>query len=80
MKQWKEFGMDNGKQRPVAELLWLTDVHSMGLDIAGGLTSIVAWYWGLNDETRAFGHRFFDLHHKMPTGPRPPSTPASRIT
>jgi branched-chain amino acid transport system substrate-binding protein len=70
MKQWKEFGMDDGKQRPVAELLWLTDVHSMGLDIAGGLTSIVAWYWGLNDETRAFGHRFFELHHKMPTAPQ----------
>jgi branched-chain amino acid transport system substrate-binding protein len=70
MKQWKEFGMDDGKQRPVAELLWLTDVHSMGLDIAGGLTSIVAWYWGLNDETRAFGHRFFELHHRMPTAPQ----------
>jgi branched-chain amino acid transport system substrate-binding protein len=70
MKQWKEFGMDAGKQRPVAELLWLTDVDSMGLDIAGGLTSIVAWYWGLNEETRAFGHRFFEFHHKMPTAPQ----------
>ena len=70
MKQWKEFGMDAGKQRPVAQLLFLTDVHSMGLDVATGLTSMVGWYWGLNDETRAFGHRFFELHQKMPTAPQ----------
>jgi branched-chain amino acid transport system substrate-binding protein len=70
MKQWKEFGMDAGKQRPVAELLFLTDVHSMGLDVANGLTSMVGWYWGLNDETKAFGHRFFDVHQRMPTEPQ----------
>jgi branched-chain amino acid transport system substrate-binding protein len=70
MKQWKEFGMDAGGQRPLAQLLFLTDVHSMGLDVAGGLTSVVGWYWGLNDETRAFGHRFFELHRKMPTAPQ----------
>jgi branched-chain amino acid transport system substrate-binding protein len=70
MKQWKEFGMDSGKQRPVAQLLFLTDVHSMGLDVASGLTSMVAWYWGLNEETRAFGHRFYKLHEKMPTAPQ----------
>jgi branched-chain amino acid transport system substrate-binding protein len=70
MKQWKEFGMDGGQQRPVAQLLFLTDVHSMGLDVASGLTSMVGWYWGLNDETRAFGHRFFELHQRMPTAPQ----------
>jgi branched-chain amino acid transport system substrate-binding protein len=70
IKQWKEFGMDAGKQRPLAQLLFLTDVHSMGLDVAGGLTSVVGWYWGLSDETRAFGHRFFELHRKMPTAPQ----------
>ena len=70
IKQWKEFGMDNRGQRPVAQLLFLTDVHSMGLDVAGGLTSVTGWYWGLNDETRAFGHRFFELHKKMPTAPQ----------
>ena len=70
MKQWKEFGMDAGKQRPVAQLLFLTDVNSMGLDVATGLTSMVGWYWGLNDETRAFGHRFFERHQRMPTEPQ----------
>jgi branched-chain amino acid transport system substrate-binding protein len=70
LKQWKEFGMDAGKQRPVAQLLFLTDVNSMGLDVAAGLTSMVAWYWGLNDETKAFGHRFFERHQRMPTEPQ----------
>jgi branched-chain amino acid transport system substrate-binding protein len=70
MKQWKESGMDAGKQRPVAQLLFLTDVHSMGLDVAAGLTSMVGWYWGLNDETRVFGHRFFERHKRMPTAPQ----------
>jgi branched-chain amino acid transport system substrate-binding protein len=70
MKQWKEFGMDAGKQRPVAQLLFLTDVNSMGLDVAAGLTSMVGWYWGLNEETRAFGHRFYERHQRMPTAPQ----------
>lgn len=67
MKQWKEFGMDRGTQRPVSQLLFITDVHSMGLDTASGLTSVTAWYWGLNEKTKAFGHRFFALHNRMPT-------------
>ena len=50
---------------------FLTDVHSMGLDVVvAAFTSVVGWYWGLNDETRAFGHRFFELHRKMPTAPQ----------
>ena len=67
MKQWKEFGMDKGTQKPVAELLFLTDIHSMGLDVAGGLTSVTAWYWGQSEEAKAFGQRFFKLHNRMPT-------------
>lgn len=70
MKQWNEFGMSEGSQKPVAELMFLTDVHSMGLDIAKGLTGVTAWYWDLNDETRAFAKRFFDKHGTMPTAPQ----------
>ncbi len=70
VKQWKEFGMNSGPQKAVAELMFLTDVHSMGLDIAAGLTSVTAWYWDLNDETRAFAQRFFEKHNAMPTAPQ----------
>jgi branched-chain amino acid transport system substrate-binding protein len=69
MKQWNEFGMNAGNQKPVAELMFLTDVHAMGPKIAKGLTTLTAWYWALNDETRAFGQRFFKLRGTMPTAP-----------
>lgn len=70
MKQWHEFGMDKGSQKPVAELMFITDVHAMGPKIAKGLTTLTAWYWALNDETRAFGQRFFKLRGAMPTAPQ----------
>lgn len=70
MKQWHEFGMDKGSQKPVAELMFITDVHAMGPKIAKGLTTLTAWYWALNDETRAFGQRFFKLRGTMPTAPQ----------
>ncbi|MGU3329367.1 ABC transporter substrate-binding protein [Methylobacterium mesophilicum] len=67
MKQWTEFGMTGGPQKPVAGLLFLTDTHSMGLSIAAGLRAVTAWYWDLNDETRAFAQRFYKLHGAMPS-------------
>ncbi|WP_338023420.1 ABC transporter substrate-binding protein [Aquabacter spiritensis] len=70
MKQWSEFGMSTGSQTPVALLMFLTDAHSMGLKTAQGLTTVTAWYWDLNDETRAFAKRFFAAHGAMPTAPQ----------
>jgi branched-chain amino acid transport system substrate-binding protein len=68
MKQWQEFGMSAGGQRPVAELLFDTDVHGMGLNIAAGLTSVTGWFWELDDASKAFGRHFFERHGAMPTG------------
>lgn len=70
MKQWNEFGMSAGSQKPVALRMYLTDVHSMGPQVAQGLTTVTAWYWNLNDDTRAFAERFFKLHNAMPTAPQ----------
>lgn len=67
MKQWKEFGMQDGKQRPVSMLLSITDVHAAGIDVMQGLSANVAWYWDLNDDTRAFSRRFFERFKAMPT-------------
>ena len=53
--------------KPAALLVFLTDVHAVGLDIAQGLVLTTAWYWNLNDETRAFANRFFEKTKKMPT-------------
>jgi len=69
MKQWNEFGMGKG-QKPVAELMFITDVHAMTPATSKGLTSLTGWYWARNEDTRAFSQRFFKLHGAMPTEPQ----------
>jgi len=47
-------------------LLFITDVHSLGLDVCGGLTTTETFYWDLNDKTRAFTRRFNERFKKNP--------------
>jgi branched-chain amino acid transport system substrate-binding protein len=58
IKQSVEFGIPQGGQRVVATVLYLSDVHSLGLNIAQGLQFTEAFYWDLNDDTRAWAKRF----------------------
>ena len=69
MKAASEFGLTK-TMRPAALLVFLSDVHAMGLDIAQGLVLTTAWYWDLDDRTRAFANRFFDRVKRMPTFPQ----------
>jgi branched-chain amino acid transport system substrate-binding protein len=66
IKQAKEFGLDR-TQKIVSPLMFITDVKSLGLDVAQGLTMTTAFYWDRNDETRTWSKRFFDRHKAMPT-------------
>jgi branched-chain amino acid transport system substrate-binding protein len=54
IKQAKEFGLT---QRIAAMLMFITDVHALGLDVAQGLTLTESFYWDLNERTRAFTSR-----------------------
>ncbi len=66
MKSAKEFGIL--KTMKVAGLLvFITDVHSLGLRNTEGLLLTTSWDWNLNDKTREFGKRFFDKTKRMPT-------------
>ncbi|MBV8912196.1 MAG: ABC transporter substrate-binding protein [Acetobacteraceae bacterium] len=56
VKQASEFGA-NRKMRIAPLLMFITDVHALGLDIAAGLTVTESFYWDLNDRTRAFTKR-----------------------
>jgi branched-chain amino acid transport system substrate-binding protein len=67
IKQAAEFGITQGGQRLGGMLIFITDVHSLGLQTAQGLTLTTGFYWDLNDETRAFSKRFFDKMKRMPT-------------
>ncbi len=68
VKQASEFGLQRGGQTVVSMLTFITDVHSMGLDAAQGLTFLTAFYWDRNDDSRAWSKRFFERHKRMPTG------------
>ena len=48
-------------------LTFITDVNSVGLKAMQGLTSITAFYWDRDDESRAWSKRFFELRKRMPT-------------
>ncbi|WP_342641547.1 ABC transporter substrate-binding protein [Rhodoligotrophos ferricapiens] len=58
VKQASEFGITTGGQKLVSLLSFISDIHALGLDIAQGLMLTTAFYWDLNDGTRAFGKAF----------------------
>jgi branched-chain amino acid transport system substrate-binding protein len=68
IKQAAEFHITgDGKQRVAAMLFLITDVKSAGLEAAQGLTVTLAYYWDLDDQTRAFASRFEKEMHRPPT-------------
>jgi branched-chain amino acid transport system substrate-binding protein len=69
IKQAAEFGIVAGGQKLAGLLLFLTDVHSLGLKVAQGLNFTETFYWDMNDQTRAFSKRFADRMktHAQPT-------------
>jgi branched-chain amino acid transport system substrate-binding protein len=58
IKQASEFGIVASGQQLAALLLFLTDVHALGLPVAQGLTFTEAFYWDQNEKTRAFAEKF----------------------
>jgi len=66
VKAANEFGLTKN-QSLAGLLLFITDVHSLGLKTAQGLMLTDAWYWDTNEETRKFGRRFFEKMKRMPT-------------
>ncbi|MGA2794550.1 MAG: ABC transporter substrate-binding protein [Roseiarcus sp.] len=69
IKQAHEFGITAGGQKLAALLLFIPDVNAIGLDIAQGLQFTEAFYWDMNDDTRAFSKRFSERmkNHFEPT-------------
>jgi len=60
IKQGAEFGIVRGGQNFAGLLVFITDVHSLGLATAQGLIMTETFYWDMNDKTRAFAKRFAD--------------------
>ncbi len=67
VKSAKDFGLtDGGKQTIAGLLVWITDIHSMGLATAQGLVLTNGFYWDRDEEARAFAKRFFTRMNRMP--------------
>ncbi|UFZ05233.1 ABC transporter substrate-binding protein [Bradyrhizobium ontarionense] len=73
IKQASEFGIVQGGQKLAALLLFVNDVHALGLKVAQGLTFTESFYWDLNEQTRAWSNRFMKL---SPKGTMPSMTVA----
>ena len=65
IKQAAEFGITD--QSLVAPIVFITDVHALGLAAAKGLKFVTAFYWDRNEETRAWSKKFFAKRNAMPT-------------
>ena len=68
IKQAREFGITQAGQRLAGLLIFLSDIHSLGLETAQGLVLTTGFYWDLDDETRAWSKRFAERNNgRMPT-------------
>jgi branched-chain amino acid transport system substrate-binding protein len=68
IKQAAEFRIpQGGKQRLAGLLVLITDVHALGIQTTQGLVLASGFYWNRDAESRAWGKRFFEKMHRMPT-------------
>jgi branched-chain amino acid transport system substrate-binding protein len=67
VRQAAEIGISPRSQTLVPLLVFISDVHTLGLDVAKGMTFIDGFYWDADDQTRAWSKLFFDRRKAMPT-------------
>jgi branched-chain amino acid transport system substrate-binding protein len=67
IKQAGEFGIVQGGQNLAGVVMFISDVHSLGLKTAQGLIITEGYYWDKDDRSREFGKRFFERMKRMPT-------------
>src|SRR5438105_13076689 len=67
IKQAGEFGIVEGGQKLAGLLVFISDIHSLGLQAAHGLQLTEAFYWDQNDQTRAWSKRFMDKMKREPS-------------
>ncbi len=66
MKAAREFGI-NKSMKVAGLLVFINDVHSLGLNTTEGLQLADSWYWNQDDASRAFAKRFFEKFKRMPS-------------
>jgi len=66
IKAANEFGI-NKKMKLVGLLIFINDIHSLGLNLTQGMYLTDGWYWDMNDDTRAWSKRYFEKMKKEPS-------------
>ena len=66
IKQASEFGIVGGQQTIVPMLLFINDVHTLGLKRTQGMNLVEGFYWDRDDRTRSWSRRFLSQHKRMP--------------
>jgi branched-chain amino acid transport system substrate-binding protein len=66
IKAANEFGV-NKTMKLAGLLLFINDIHSLGLKLTEGMYLTDGWYWDQNADTRAWSKRFFEQHKRMPS-------------
>jgi branched-chain amino acid transport system substrate-binding protein len=67
VKQAAESGISPRSQTLVPLLVFISDVHSLGLDVAKGMTFVDGFYWDADSQTREWSKRFYARRGAMPT-------------
>ncbi|SFC09944.1 branched-chain amino acid transport system substrate-binding protein [Bosea sp. CRIB-10] len=68
INQAREFGLNTAGIKMAALVLFISDVHALGLPAAQGTLLTESFYWGLDDETRAWGRRFMERNNGRAPG------------
>jgi branched-chain amino acid transport system substrate-binding protein len=66
IKQASEFGIVEGGQKLAGLLIFINDIHALGLKTAQGLIFTDPWYWDQSDTNRAFAREYFAALGRMP--------------
>ncbi len=66
VKAAKEFGVSN-TMNLAGLLVFINDIHALGLENTQGMYLTTGWYWDQNDESRKWAQRFFDQQKRMPS-------------
>ncbi|MCQ4260090.1 ABC transporter substrate-binding protein [Stutzerimonas stutzeri] len=67
LKTASEFGVTQSGQRLAGMVVFLNDIHAMGLEVTQGLMLTTGWYWDMNEDTRAWAKRYSERVGSMPT-------------
>lgn len=66
VKAAREFGVTPGMNL-AGLLVFINDVHALGLDATQGMYLTSGWYWDMDDESRKWANRFYEKHKRMPS-------------